>query len=168
MKLPEACSCGYGSAGSVMAGAAVVVVVPVVDAVEYLGALPGQALTIVKLTWSSTGSSTRSCPAPGSVTPPYPHLDLLLCSTRVPARRRRQRPLRRGFSDRGFEGLLDQAVPAQEFGAVVLERAKLAECVAPGRGSGTVALAFADVCTEHRAASFRLLQRQGHQCLGLA
>ena len=102
------------------------------------------------------------------MTPPYPDLDLLLRSTGGSARRRRQRPLRRGFSNRGLEGLPDQAVPAQEFGAVVLERAKLAECVAPGRGSGTAALAFADVRTEHRAASFRLLQRQGHQRLSLA
>jgi hypothetical protein len=50
-------------------------------------------------------------------------------------RRRGQRHLSWALAGRVFERLLNQAVPVHEPGAVVLQRTKLANRVAPGRGS---------------------------------
>jgi hypothetical protein len=63
---------------------------------------------------------------------------------------------------------LNEAAPADEPGAVVLERAKFADCPAPGCGSRVLALTVVDVLRKHPAAGFHVSQLFAGQRIRLA
>ena len=62
--------------------------------------------------------------------------------------------------------MLDQAAPVQEPAAACVQRVKLAERIAPGRGVRPRAIAVMNELPKYRAASFCLLQRLPNQLIG--
>jgi hypothetical protein len=103
-----------------------------------------------------------------SLPPSRSNLNLLLCPLHGPVRRGRQRQPGRALAREALESLLNEAAPADEPGAVVLERAKFADCPAPSRGSRSFALTVVDVLREHRAAGFHVSQLFPGQRIRLA
>jgi hypothetical protein len=105
---------------------------------------------------------------PQPLPPPRSNLNLLLSPLHGPVRRWGQRQLGRALAREALESLLNQAAPADEPGAVVLERAKFAEYPTPGCGPRTLALTVVDVLRQHRAAGFHVSQLFARQRIRLA
>src|SRR5689334_16769031 len=95
---------------------------------------------IISMAQAPLSASPASCPAlasrnAGSGRPaPRPDLHLLLRPDRRPAWRRRQRRGRGALADGAVERLLDQAAPAQESAAALVQHGEFADGVGPASG----------------------------------